>query len=195
MKNSMTKIAGGAALAGAALLTLPTIAQATDYPDQVTSSVSQTAGLQPGDTVSIAVSGLDPNEAVQVSLNGANADGGGIAQAMLFKSADSLGQTLVADGAGSLNMNVTLPANGYCDYNVNAAQGAWAKTWTLSLPGDCGAGAGAGAAAAANGAGDGGLAVTGGDQNFLWAGVGAGALALVGGGLVAASVARKKRNV
>lgn len=195
MKNSMTKIAAGAALAGAALLTLPSIAQATDYPDQVTSSVSQTAGLQPGDTVSISVSGLDPNEAVQVSLNGANADNGGIAQAMLFKSADSLGQTLVADGAGSLNMNVTLPANGYCDYNVNAAQGAWAKTWTLSLPGDCGAGAGAGAAAGANGAGDGGLAVTGGDQNFLWAGVGAGALALVGGGLVAASVARKKRNV
>lgn len=193
MKNSMTKIAAGAALAGAALLTLPSIAQATDYPDQVTSSVSQTAGLQPGDTVSISVSGLDPNEAVQVSLNGANADNGGIAQAMLFKSADSLGQTLVADGAGSLNMNVTLPANGYCDYNVNAAQGAWAKTWTLSLPGDCGAGAGA--AAGANGAGNGGLAVTGGDQNFLWAGVGAGALALVGGGLVAASVARKKRNV
>ncbi|WP_336661919.1 hypothetical protein [Leucobacter sp. USHLN154] len=193
MKNSFTKVAAGAALAGAALLTLPTIANATDYPDQVTSSVSQTAGLQPGDTVSISVSGLTPNEGVQVSLNGANADGGGIAQAMLFKSADTLGQTLLADASGSLNMNVTLPANGYCDYNVNAAQGAWAKTWTLSLPGDCGAGAGA--AAAANGAGDGGLAVTGGDQSFLWAGIGAGALALVGGGLVAASAARKKRNV
>ena len=192
MKNSFTKIAAGAALAGAALLTLPSIAQATDYPDQVTSSVSQTAGLQPGDTVTISVSGLTPNEGVQVSLNGANADGGGITQAMLFKSADSLGQTLLADGSGSLNMNVTLPADGFCDYNVNAAQGAWAKTWTLSLPGDCGAGAGA--AAAANGAGDGGLAVTGGDQSFLWAGVGAGALALVGGGLVAASAARKKRG-
>lgn len=192
MKNSLTKVAAGAALAGAALLTLPTIANATDYPDQVTSSVSQTAGLQPGDTVSISVSGLTPNEGVQVSLNGANADGGGIAQAMLFKSADTLGQTLLADASGSLNMNVTLPTNGYCDYNVNAAQGAWAKTWTLSLPGDCGAGAGA--AAAANGAGDGGLAVTGGDQSFLWAGIGAGALALVGGGLVAASAARKKRG-
>lgn len=189
MKNSITKIAAGAALAGAALLTLPTIAQATDYPDQVTSSVSQTAGLQPGDTVSFSVSGLTPNEAVQVSLNGANADNGGITQAILFKSANTLGQTLVADASGSLNFNVTLPANGACDYNVNASQGAWAKTWTLSLPGDCGAGAGAAAAGAGNG-----LAETGGDQNFLWAGVGAGALALVGGGLVAASAARKKRG-
>ncbi|WP_336660479.1 hypothetical protein [Leucobacter sp. USHLN153] len=186
MKSTFTKISAGAALACAALLTMPALAQATEvYPDQPTSSVSKTAELAGGDSVTFSVDGLVANGDVEVAFTGSNAQDGAITQAKLGANSNTLTKTLKADANGKLSFSVTLPENAACDYTVSGAQGDWAKTWTLSTP--CADGAGSAAAAGAKG-----LANTGG-ASLAWAGAGAGALVLVGGAVAAAAVARKKR--
>lgn len=178
MKKLIQKVAAGAAVVAAALLLSPSAAMAAPYPDYSgVAVVGSTPALVPGGTVGLTIGGWTPGENVRFTLTGENGAGANLA---IIKTAVSTSApfTTAANGAGQTAVSITLPADASCRYTLQAQSNdrTGTQSWPLDVPG-C-------------------LAETGAEQQpmlMLWAG--AGALALVGGGLVVAGAVRKQRKI
>lgn len=182
MKNSSFHRAFAvAALAVAALVAIPTAAQAVDsYPPSDSYIVSTPpATVEAGGTFQLGfgAGSFAPGQAVSFSLTGENATGATLAT---FRTvANDLGVTKNAAGDGSLSTAVTLPSNAAGQYTLVASTTGWERTWVFNI-------AGSGSAP---------LSETGSNNTqllALW--IGGGALAFIGGGLVVASAVRKQRK-
>ncbi|MGR6743331.1 LPXTG cell wall anchor domain-containing protein [Microbacterium arborescens] len=179
MKNRLIKAAAASAIAAAAVFAAPAIANAYTPAPVGGSSVTVTAG----GTATIAFNNFEPNESVTGTLTGENAAAGSVA--FVKFAVTSTSTTKVANAAGEVAFQVTLPANATGEYTLTATGTvSGASTVTIAVP-----------AAAGGAGGSGTLPATGGDNAALlglW--IGGGALALAGGSIAVASTVRRHRN-
>ncbi|RKE65083.1 LPXTG cell wall anchor domain-containing protein [Microbacterium sp. AG238] len=179
MKNRLIKAAAASAIAAAAVFAAPAIANAYTPAPVGGSSVTVTAG----GTATIAFNNFEPNESVTGTLTGENAAAGSVA--FVKFAVTSTSTTKVANAAGEVAFQVTLPANATGEYTLTATGTAsGSSTVTIAVP-----------AAAGGAGGSGTLPATGGDNAALlglW--IGGGALALAGGSIAVASTVRRHRN-
>ena len=181
MKNRFVKAAAGTALAAAAVLAAPAIANAYT-PEPVGGS---SATIAPGGSATISFDDFAPGEAVTGTLTGENAAAGSVA--FVKFAVTSTSTTKTANASGDVSFVVTLPANATGTYTL-VTDGAVsdAATVTIAVPAAAGGG---------STGGSGTLPATGGDNAALlglW--IGGGALALAGGSIAVASTVRRHRN-
>lgn len=181
--NSLTKagvkFAAGAAIAAAAVFAPISAYAVGGYVPSSDITISDSTPAPGGSaTISFLGSAFDPSEAVNFVLEGENASGATLA-VITPAALETKSFTKAADATGAVSVTVTLPSNATGTYKLTGTGVTSGNIGTATLT-------------ATTASGDT-LENTSANNVMLWGWAGAGALILVGGGIVVAASVRRQR--